>query len=197
MRLEPSAARIAVSATIALVATAGFPGTSHAQQASAPLAVGTRIRVTTPVLGTAPQVATVLALRGDTLAIRPQGTSDSVALAATNIAALDVSVGSHTRVLKGMGVGFLIGVATGAVAGALSYRKCEGDCAFIVPDSRGFAAFAGGVAGAVIGPLVGAAVGAVWRSEDWTPVSPGSWRSSVQLRMAPAGSPGVGLSVMF
>jgi hypothetical protein len=197
MRFGPGRARIALVAAIAFVTTSGFPVISHAQRSAPPVAVGTRVRVTSPALGDAPAIATVLGQSGDTFAIRPEGSTDSVALSTANITALDVSAGSHTRILKAMGVGFLVGVATGAVAGAATYRKCSGDCEVVLPDSRSFDAFVGGVMGAVIGPIVGAGVGALWRTEDWTPVPLDPRRSSLRLRISPAGSRGVGLSVTF
>ncbi len=183
--------QLTVAAT--LVTTVVWPGRASAQVRSAPLAAGTRVRVTSPLLGTEPRVAIVLARLPDTLAIRYDGTRDSVAVPFAAITELEVSDGAHTRVLKGMGIGFLAGAATGALMGAASYRGCGG-CDFDI--GRGGDAFLGGVAGAVLGPLIGGVAGAIWRTEGWVPVA---FASPVlgRLRLAPNWMSGATVSFAF
>lgn len=194
MNSMPAAVRF-VQLTVAatLVTTVVWPVRASAQVRSAPLAAGTRVRVTSPLLSTEPKVAIVLARLPDTLAIREEGTRDSVAVPFAAITELEVFDGAHTRVLKGMGIGFLAGAATGALMGAASYRDCAG-CDFDL--GRGGDAFLGGVAGAVVGPLIGGVAGAIWRTEGWVPLAFES-RVSGRLRPAPTWMSGVTLSFAF
>ena len=160
-----------------------------------PLAPGTRVRVTAAPLGAGPRVARVLGQRGDTLAVRPEGTPDSVALSIGQIARLEVSGGAHTRVLKGIGVGVLTGAALGAVAGASSAPACGGIGFYSGCTSRSGDAILGGIGGGVLGAAVGGVVGAVWRAEHWDRVLVAG--RSAQLRVRPERGGGVTLAVAF
>lgn len=196
MRDASTTAWILCIAITTCLASITAPSTASAQARIDPLAVGTRVRVTSPALSERPKVATILVRLPDGLAIRNEGMSDSVAVPFASITEIDVSNGSHTHVLKGMGIGFIAGTSIGAISAAATYRRS--DDAFPIPDSRAFNAFVGGVIGAVIGPLIGGVTGALWRTEQWTPVSLASSASaSARLQIGPPGSTSIGLSLTF
>jgi hypothetical protein len=135
---------------------------------------GSRVRIAAPVFGPKKQVGTVVSLTRDTLVLRQGASTASRSVATSDITALEVSRGTHTRKAKGALWGLLIGAGTGAVLGYAFYQepKCQnqefGCIIFIGPDSKGsnaaFSAVAGGIVGALIGTLFG--MGA---TESWVP----------------------------
>lgn len=161
--------------------------------ASAPLEIGTRVRVSssTPGLFRSPRVATVLAEQGDTLSLRPEGTQDSLALPLGSITRLEVSAGTGSRVGRGMGLGLLGGAVIGAVWGAASYGPCGCD----VPLSRGGHAALGGLGGGLIGLFVGGFIGAGLETENWKGVAVTA--RAVSVRIAPSGNAGLMVSATF
>ncbi len=171
-----------------------------AQGAQAPpLAPGTRVRVVATALGSGPRVASVLGQRGDTLAVRPEDTADSVALPLGQIARLEVSGGAHTRVLKGLGVGVLAGVAVGAIGGVIigapGYADCHGQGGCSSDPARGASAAVYGILFGLLGAPIGGVVGAVWRAERWDRVLVAG--RSARLRVRPERRGGVALAVAF
>ena len=140
---------------------------------------GSRVRIAAPVFGSKKQVGTVVSLTGDTLVLRQGATTANRAVATSDITALEISRGTHTRKAKGALWGTLIGAGTGGVLGYALYKepKCQsqgGGCFIIIgPDSKGsnavFSAVAGGIVGALIGTLVGAR-----STETWVPATVGA-----------------------
>lgn len=171
-----------VMATLFAVAlTAPLPALSQMMAVPEPvLAVdaGSRVRIAAPVFGSKKQVGTVVSLTADTLVLRQGVTTASRAIATSDITALEVSRGTHTRKAKGALWGTLIGAGSGAVLGYVLYKepKCNnqgGGCFIIIgPDSKGsnaaFSAVGGGLLGALIGTLVGARA-----TEAWVPATVG------------------------
>jgi hypothetical protein len=172
-----------VMATLLAVAlTAPLPALSQIMAVPDPvLAVdaGSRVRIAAPVFGSKKQVGTVVSLTADTLVLRQGATTASRAIATSDITALEVSRGTHTRKAKGALWGTLIGAGSGAILGYALYKepKCNnqgGGCFIVIgPDSKGsnaaFSAVGGGLLGALIGTLVGARA-----TDSWAPATVGA-----------------------
>lgn len=161
--------------TVALIApVTGFSQTSAPD--NTPVDVGSRVRIAAPVFGAkAKQVGTVVSITPDTVVLRFAGPTANRSLAASDIASLEVSRGTHTRKAKGALWGLLIGAGSGAILGYALYeeRTCDSQQAFgcfeiFGPDSPGsnaaFSAVGGGIFGALIGTLVG-----MRATDSWVP----------------------------
>ena len=168
-------------------------------QAPAPLGTiqpGARVRITTP--GAKARTATVVAHTGDTLVVRWPQFANAVPVPVSGISRLDVSTGRHRRVLKGAGLGTLVGGATGGLVAAISYSPCDPDTffdCFLEPENRGEAAVWGTLVGGTLGLVVGTLAG-LPRRESWQQVSLGDRR--VALAVTPrARDTRLGVSVQF
>ena len=157
---------------------------------------GARVRITTP--GAKARTATVVAHTGDTLMVRWPQFANAVPVPVSGISRLDVSTGRHRRVLKGAGLGTLVGGATGGLLAAISYSPCEPEgimSCFLEPENRGEAAAWGTLAGGTLGLVVGTLAG-LPRRESWQQVSLGDRR--VALAVTPrARDTRLGVSVQF
>jgi hypothetical protein len=129
------------------------------------------VRVLSAVLGDKRQTGTVAASTTDTLVFRPASRDASpIAIATPNIARIEVASGTHSRKAKGALVGFLIGVGTGALVGAATYKKPK-PCAFCFSEeTRGFDAALGGFLGGTVGAITGAVIGSR-QTDSWVPVA--------------------------
>jgi len=151
-------------ALLALAATTA--PTLRAQ--SAPIAVGERVRITTPPrIGSQRYVGSVVGVQSDSLTVRT-ASADAKPVAIADIAKLEVSAGKRGNGRRGMLYGTLIGESAGAIAGAASYQKpdCAGTTWFC-DTGRGADAFAGGLVGGVLGFAVGGIWGAMHPTERW------------------------------
>ncbi len=136
---------------------------------------GSRVRIAAPVFGPEKQVGTVVSLTRDTLGLRQGASTVSRFVATSDITALEVSRGTHTRKAKGALWGLLIGAGSGAVLGYALYKapNCDNQtfpgCITIYgPDSKGSTALLSGVGGGILGLLVGTLVG-MGATETWVP----------------------------
>lgn len=166
---------------------------SAAAEAQAPAVnAGARVRVTSKVHDYDRRVATVSAVRSDSLVLlMKKGNSATVAL--SDIDQMQVSVGRRRTVLRGMLAGGLIGAIGGAVIGAVTYKPCEGFCIF-ASDNAGEEAAIAGTALGVVGLVVGGIVGAINTTDRWGPATvPGS----ISVAPAPGGRVAVGLTRTF
>ena len=140
---------------------------------------GSRVRIAAPIFGPEKQVGTVVSLTRDTLGLRQGASTASRLVATSDITALEVSRGTHTRKAKGALWGLLIGAGTGAVLGYTLYQapKCDnqgfGCVVWIGPDSKGSNAVYSGVAGGILGLVVGTLVGQ-GATETWVPGTVGA-----------------------
>lgn len=165
-------------ATLALALLAITPAASASlrAQSSAPVAVGERVRITTPSQrGPYRYVGGVAEVRGDTLMVQTGDAAAPRPVAIADISKLEVSRGKHGNGRRGMLYGTLIGAGVGTIAGAASYKKpdCAGSTWFC-DTGRGADAFAGGLVGGVIGFAIGGIWGATHSSERWVPRTLGS-----------------------
>ena len=164
------------------------PVTAEAQSSS--LAVGARVRVTSPRDDLKNHVATLTQVRDDSIVIAGHTGSRTIGL--DNVTAIDISAGRRSHFLQDAGIGLGVGALAGGFIGYFSYEECDEEgfmACFMVPDSRmESAAFGGAVLGGV-GLVAGAIIGAFRRTDRWEAASLPARVSIGQSR-----SGGVGLS---
>jgi hypothetical protein len=139
---------------------------------------GSRVRIAAPVFGPNKQVGTVASLTRDTLGLRQGASTASRFVATSDITALEVSSGKHTRKAKGALWGLFIGAGSGAILGYAMYKAPTCDNAFgcidiIGPNSKSENAVWSGVAGGVLGLLAGTLFG-MGTTETWVPGTVGA-----------------------
>lgn len=148
-----------------------FPMVAGAQ--SATLAVGARVRVTSPSDDLNKHVATVIEVRGDSVVVAGRTGSRTIGL--SNVTALEVSTGTRNRVMRdgliGFGAGAPLGVAFGASAKDVELAALEA------------------VVFGAVGLMTGAIIGAFDRADRWE-------RASLPVRasIGPSRSGGVSLN---
>jgi hypothetical protein len=163
-----------MSTLCAVVLITPVAGLSQTQPEEIRVDTGSRVRITAPVFGPKKQVGTVVSLTRDTLGLRQGANTASRLVATSDITALEVSRGSHTRKAKGALWGLLIGAGGGAILGYTMYQKptCDnqgfGCITIFGPDSPGSNAVFSGVAGGILGLAVGTLVG-MGAKETWVP----------------------------
>lgn len=146
---------------------------------------GARVRVVEVSSGAPLVTGELIRMAGDTVLISSAAATQTVWVV-TAAHRLEVSAGTHRRTLRGIGLGFLVGAATGAVIGLATYQ--EPDCIqFCIDLGRGFTALAGAAVLSVPGAVIGGIVGAKSKHEAWRPIA----NHAVRLGIAPAGSGGV------
>jgi hypothetical protein len=157
---------------IVLVVSLFAPAVVRAQAAPSaqwPVSVGSRVRVSSPMLGDQRLTGTVVTAGADTLVFRPARDASAITIATPNIVKMEIATGTHTRKLNGALVGLLIGAATGAALGAATYKKPK-PCGFCLYDTRSFDTALGGVLLGLVGTGVGILVGAR-HTDTWVPVA--------------------------
>jgi len=163
-----------------------------AETQSATLAVGARVRVTSPSDHLRKHVTTVMELRGDSIVVGVRGSSRTIGLA--DVTVLEVSTGTRNRFFRDAGLGLGIGVIVGAVAGAVTYEECVPrgpfDCLLVSESSTQAAVVGGGIVLGAVGLAAGAVVGAFHRTDRWAPV-----RMPVRAAIAPTRSGGVSFTI--
>ena len=162
-------------------------------QGAPELVQGARIRIASAFIPN--EIGTVLSYGNDTLTYVRVEAADTESVATAGISRLEVSTGTHHRVLHGMAMGALGGLLVGGIVGAVTYRSP--DCASNTNDGWNFcglgdtgaggAAAGGAVLGAGGGALIGAVVGLLTRSERWRTVSLDSHRLHAIVAPAPGG----------
>lgn len=152
-----------------------------------PVPPGSRVRVTSPMLGDAPRIGTAVTFRSDTLVFQRAG-SQAVVIPASALTRLELSTGRHRPILKGMGIGFLVGAATGVILGFASGDSENGWWDWTAEQKAGI----GGSVLGTVGALAGAVIGATRVTETWTRVSLGS--AATGVGPSPNGR-GVGLAI--
>ncbi|HEX6537139.1 MAG TPA: hypothetical protein VF041_21335 [Gemmatimonadaceae bacterium] len=160
-------------------------------QLPASVGPGTRVRVTSPFVRR--QVATVASVSTESMAIVPeQPPRDTLAILLVELQRLEVSQGWKRDTWRGVGVGAVAGGITGAVIGAVTYRRPECDegafgCSVADFGPGGQAAIAGAL-GAIAGAVVGGVIGSLHTSEHWRGVK-------LQLSVGPAAGRRVGVAL--
>jgi hypothetical protein len=170
MRFMPTLCAVALMAPVPALSQGSPPDSVRVVDA------GSRVRIAAPVFGPKKQVGMVVSVTRDTLVLRQGAATANRSVAVSDITALEVSKGTHTRKAKGSLWGLLIGAGTGAVLGYVTYKPCQGlSCLGNIfgPSSKGGSAAWGAAAGGVLGAAVGALVG-MSATESWVPATVGS-----------------------
>jgi hypothetical protein len=160
---------------ILLAASLLTPVLASAQMAPSPewpVTAGSAVRIESPVLGSGLHKGNVATATADTLVFQPTAReAAAISIATPNISRLEIARGQTTHKARGAGIGFLVGAAAGAVLGAATYQKQDcGAAICLVPDSRSFDAFVGGILLGGVGAIVGAFMGSR-PTEAWVPVA--------------------------
>jgi hypothetical protein len=140
---------------------------------------GSRVRIAAPVFGPEKKMGTVVSLTRDTLVLRHGAKPTFQPVATSEITALEVSSGTHTRKAKGALWGLVIGAGSGAILGYTLYKepKCRDEgfgCIILIgPDSKGSNAAFSAVGGGLLGMLIGTFFG-MQATETWTPGTVGA-----------------------
>jgi hypothetical protein len=161
---------------------------SSGAQDTLPLAPGARVRVSAPdLIGPGALIATVVAMRRDTLVLRTAtGDAPPWTLPLERAEWLEVSRGRRGRGGQGALIGLLTGVAVGGLLGA---ALSGGEDNPLQGAAVGIA-----VGGGLVGFVVGGVIGSKSRGERWEPVPlPGRASSAPHTGRAA----GVHLSLTF
>ena len=135
---------------------------------------GSRVRIAAQVFGPKKQVGTVVSLSRDTLILRQGANTAFHPVATSEITAIEISSGTHTRKAKGALWGLLIGAGSGAILGYTLYKepRCRNEgfaCLDIFgPDSKATNAALSAVGGGLLGTLAGTLFGML-PTETWVP----------------------------
>ncbi len=155
------------------VAAVAAPTLSAAQAVQAPdwpIAPGSRVRISSPILGDRKQTGSVVSATSDTLVFRSAKQSISTAISTPNIVRIEVARGTHSTKAKGALIGLLIGgLGTAAIVAATWTPPNCGGLVCLDFGRGGDAAF-GGLLGGLGGTIVGALVG-MRQTDTWVPVA--------------------------
>jgi len=160
-----SPAAVLLHAATLLVLLLAYPQPQAAAQASVPLGLGDRVRVTAPGLVPGRAVGSVLAL-SDTLLLQDDAGESLLAIPIASVIHLEVSRGRRSRWARGLGVGFLGGALVGAVYGGTNAGTGPGEIDLPTDVAMGLSAAFFGAGGALVGLVIGAMI----RTDDWVPV---------------------------
>ena len=128
------------------------------------LQVGARARILGPTTDSQYTLIKVASATPDSLHYRLDHVFETRAVAWQQIREMEVSSGSHSNFLRGIGLGLLVGIVAGAGLGAASADGVDGYTA-------GATAQLGAMVGGMLGAMAGAGLGLVARTEDWLPVA--------------------------
>jgi hypothetical protein len=136
---------------------------------------GSRIRITELVPGTSgPRSGTVVTASADTVVLKLDNGGETAAFSLAKISALEVSRGQKGHAGAGVGLGFLAGLGTGALVGALVCGSLD-SCYSGDDDMSGPATAVAAGLGGVVGMVVGAVVGGNHKTETWEAAPSSSW----------------------
>lgn len=152
---------------------------------------GDKVRVTAPSVSERPLIGTYRGVRDDdNLMLAVEATGDPLAIPATEVEKLEISLGRKSAAQKGAwiggGLGFLVGAVFGAGLCSADFGGGQGDCEPL------WAALGGG---AVVGiPLaaIGLGIGSLFKSERWEPVA---LPAKPTVGVHPSGRFNVGVSI--
>lgn len=165
----------------AMAIAALLPAEDGHAQSLGRLEPGARVRLLADVVAPEPVVGILVALDGDTMALRLDGRDEVARVPRESLGKLEVSRGRRSRG-RGARMGALVGFAIGAIA--VLATPCDADCW----DMRGAGVAVLGAAGAGLGATIGLAIppGERWESVPITslgvlPGRHGQVRMSVSL----------------
>ena len=143
-----------------------LPSAARAQQSDL-LAIGSRVRVTSPEAAAQPLVGRIVALEPDAVVVLAEGDHSQTRVPVTSSTSLEVSGGRKSQAARGAMLGAAIGALPGVLMTFGDYNTDKGNPAAI--------SLAGATAGAALGSLIGLAL----KSEQWLPARMPTVRASV------------------
>ena len=146
-------------------------------QVTAPIVPGSRVRLTAPSLGLSEAVGTVQEATDEALLVQFEYPARTETVDRSEIAAMDVSTPGQRKVLKSVGVGFLVGALSGAFIGLASGDDEDSFISFSAEEKAAI----GGVMLGLTGAATGLIVGLVRRHDVWSPALP----ANVDLTILP------------
>lgn len=133
-----------------------LPGVAPARESDT-VAIGSRVRVTSPDAGTQPLVGQVAALERDAVVVVSEAGGTQTRVPVTPSTTLEVSKGRRSQAARGAMLGAAAGVMPGLLMTFGDYNTDKGNPAAI--------ALGGAAAGAALGSLIGLAL----KTEEWLP----------------------------
>jgi hypothetical protein len=152
------ASRMLAGALLAVTLLATGPSNTRAQVTSS-VGRGSRVRISSSALGLTHAVGTVQGATGEALVIQFQFPRHQATVQRDAIEKMEVSIRRETRILKGLGVGTLVGAGTGAILGLAG-----GDDGWWTAEE---VALMGAIALGMTGAVVGVVAGAVIKRDVW------------------------------
>jgi hypothetical protein len=168
------------SALLAISAFMLVPLGAVSSQAVLQVESGDRIRITARQNMLDNQTARVLSVSGDSLLLRI-APAETLAVALAGVTRLEVSTGRRTHTRRGLGMGALIGVTSGALLGYASGDDKRGWCCFFLTAEEKALVYGTGLG--VTGLVIGAIVGATRVSDRWTSVPLGAAMATPRLQV--------------
>jgi hypothetical protein len=170
--------------SLVVLAVLALPASARSGERStdlSPITVGSRIRLSAPVIISKKVQGTVAEINMDSLVVVTDGQA-RLSLPTRAITQLEVSTGRHRKTLSGMAIGAATGVALSVVLPKCVIEGCTSDVGF----DPTFA-----LLGALGGSMWGAMIGSFVTADRWTLVS----RNDVRLMALPSRGRGVGLAL--
>ena len=185
------------SITILVLALASLAAdvSSVVGQATASTVPGSRVRLTAPSLGLSKAVGTVQAATDQALVVQFEYPRRLETVDRSRIAAVEVSTPGQRKILKSVGVGFLVGAGSGALMGLASGDDPPQQWfAFTAEEKAAMLGVGLGLTGAAVGLIVGL----VRRNDVWLPALPANADLTI-LPVVREGGAGVhvGLALRF
>jgi hypothetical protein len=173
-----------------IAGAASLANASRGVAQTAPLVEeGSRVRITSPSLGLTEAVGTVQGATDEELVVRFEYPRRLATVDRSDITGMDISVRRERKVLKGLGVGVLVGASSGVLIG-LASGDDEGSFLAFTAEEKAMIA---GLGLGLVGGAVGLIVGALNRNDVWAPTLPNDVDVAV-LPIVRAGAAGVQVS---
>jgi hypothetical protein len=159
--------RRAVILALAVAGALSAKGTGVLAQTAPSVEEGSRVRITAPSLGLTEAVGIVQEATNEELVVQFEYPRRLATVDRSDITGLDVSVERQRKVLKGLGVGALVGAGSGVLIG-LASGDDEGFLALTAEEK----AVIMGIGLGAVGGVVGLVVGALDRNDVWSSALP-------------------------
>jgi hypothetical protein len=159
--------RLALATAFALIV---LPATALSQGVridALSLQSGARARILGRTAGSKYELITVASASPESLRYSPDPSLAIKSLAWQQISEMEASIGRHTNVGRGAGIGVLVGLIGGAALGAKQSWGWTRD----YNELRALGIVTAGLTMGALGGLVGAVIGHAQRTEDWVPVT--------------------------
>ena len=170
--------RLALATAFAVIV---LPATALSQGArieALSLQSGARARILAPTAGSKYELITVASASPDSLRYSLDPSLATKSLAWQQISKMDASIGRHTNVGRGAGIGFLVGLIGGAALGAHETYGGTRD----YNELRALGIVEAGLTMGALGGFGGAVIGHAERTEDWVPSYPAAYSSGLESK---------------